>query len=80
MKKQQKKILDKELASKEGGNSKNHKHSKENLQEHDHEHEHGGIFGKNTELIFAGICGIALGAGFGLSFVNGIPEWASLSL
>ncbi|RZK34731.1 MAG: hypothetical protein EOO90_30355, partial [Pedobacter sp.] len=78
MKKQEKKILDKELASKEKGNSENHKHTEENRQEHDH--EHGGIFGKNTELIFAGICGIALGAGFGLSFVNGIPEWASLSL
>lgn len=43
-------------------------------------HEHGGIFGKNTELIFASICGVALGAGFGISFINGMPEWLSLSL
>ena len=28
-----------------------------------HSHEHGGIFGMNTELIFALICGALLGAG-----------------
>ncbi len=45
-----------------------------------HDHEHGGIFGKNTELIFSLICGAALGAGFGISFIDGIPSWASLVL
>jgi Cd2+/Zn2+-exporting ATPase len=45
-----------------------------------HDHEHGGIFGKNTELIFAILCGVALGAGFGLSFIGGLPSWISLSL
>lgn len=54
-----------------------HKGHEESIHEH---HEHGGIFGKNTELIFASICGVALGAGFGLSFINGMPEWLSLSL
>ena len=43
-------------------------------------HEHGGIFGKNTELIFAIICGALLGTGFGLSYVESIPDWVSLSL
>ncbi|WP_266206375.1 heavy metal translocating P-type ATPase [Pontibacter kalidii] len=46
----------------------------------DHTHEHGGIFGKNTELIFSIICGVLLGTGFGLSFVEGAADWVSLSL
>lgn len=39
---------------------------------HDHPHAHGGIFGEKTELIFAVICGVLLGIGFGLSFVESI--------
>ena len=46
----------------------------------EHSHEHGGIFGKNTELIFSIICGTLLGIGFGLSFVAVIPAWVSLVL
>lgn len=46
----------------------------------EHSHTHGGIFGKNTELIFSIICGVLLGIGFGLSFVETIPDWVSLSL
>ncbi|KYG77510.1 heavy metal translocating P-type ATPase [Roseivirga spongicola] len=46
----------------------------------DHDHSHGGIFGKNTELIFSIICGALLGIGFGLSFVEAIPSWVSLAL
>ncbi|SDC07144.1 heavy metal translocating P-type ATPase [Niabella drilacis] len=51
--------------------------------EHDHEagaheHAHGGIFGERTELIFAIICGLLLGLGFGLSFVNGLPPAISI--
>lgn len=53
--------------------------------EHDHSHEdgghdedgahsHGGIFGKNTELIFSILCGVFLGAGFGISYIAGISE------
>ncbi len=41
-------------------------------------HEHGGIFGQQTELIFALLSGGLLGAGFGLSFVEAVPEWVSL--
>lgn len=57
---------------------------KDSHKDHTHEegedHEHGGIFGKNTEMIFAIICGVALGTGFGISFIDGVPEWASLVL
>ncbi|WP_439584313.1 heavy metal translocating P-type ATPase [Dyadobacter bucti] len=45
----------------------------------EHTHEHGGIFGKNTELIFALLCGSCLGIGFGLSYVDSIPDWVSLT-
>lgn len=59
---------------------------KEGNKEHDHEededhdHSHGGIFGKNTELIFSIICGALLGIGFGLSYVEAVPSWVSLAL
>ena len=46
----------------------------------DHDHAHGGIFGKNTELIFSIISGALLGIGFGLSFVNIVPSEVSLAL
>ncbi|MEZ4995649.1 MAG: heavy metal translocating P-type ATPase [Saprospiraceae bacterium] len=57
-------------------------------KEHDHDHEegephdhaHGGIFGKNTELIFSMICGVLLGVGFGLSYFEAAPSWLSLAL
>tara|TARA_R110001592_G_scaffold162584_2_gene395985 strand:+ start:117308 stop:119800 length:2493 start_codon:yes stop_codon:yes gene_type:complete len=55
---------------------KDHEHK----EGEEHEHSHGGIFGKNTELIFSIICGALLGIGFGLSFVEIIPAWVSLSL
>ncbi|HTN07582.1 heavy metal translocating P-type ATPase [Agriterribacter sp.] len=45
-----------------------HKH-----EEDDSDHSHGGIFGKNTVLIFNIICGALLGTGFGLSYITGIP-------
>ncbi|HEX7755421.1 MAG TPA: heavy metal translocating P-type ATPase [Niabella sp.] len=50
--------------------------------DHHHEageqgHTHGGVFGEKTELFFALICGILLGIGFGLSFVNGIAPAVS---
>ncbi len=44
------------------------------------EHTHGGVFGKNTELIFSIVSGILLALGFGLSFIQGLPSWVSLSL
>ncbi len=57
---------------------KEDKHSHEEGEDQDH--SHGGIFGKNTELIFSIICGALLGIGFGLSFVEAIPSWVSLAL
>ncbi|RCH56917.1 heavy metal translocating P-type ATPase [Mucilaginibacter hurinus] len=43
-------------------------------------HAHGGIFGKNTELIYAILCGALLATGWGLSFINGVPPTVSLVL
>ena len=41
-------------------------------------HAHGGIFGSNTELIFALICGTLLGVGFLISVTTTAPGWLSL--
>lgn len=46
----------------------------------EHEDAHGGLLGKNTELIFSILSGILLAIGFGLSFVDAVPSWVSLSL
>lgn len=43
-------------------------------------HAHGGIFGKNTELIYAILCGALLATGWGLSFISGFPSTVSLVL
>ncbi|WP_083421980.1 heavy metal translocating P-type ATPase [Arsenicibacter rosenii] len=48
--------------------------------QHEHDHDHGGMFGPNTELIFAGLCALSLAIGFGVSFAGGIPAWVSLTL
>src|SRR5690606_29269919 len=45
----------------------------------DHQHDHSGIFGSNTELIFAILSGVLLGVGYGLSY-TGVPNWVSLAL
>ncbi|MHA3795594.1 heavy metal translocating P-type ATPase [Sphingomonas sp. YL-JM2C] len=39
-------------------------------------HDHGGIFGANSELIFALLCGALLATGFGIEkLVSGAPVW-----
>jgi len=43
-----------------------------------HDHSHGGIFGQQTELIFAIICGVFLAIGFILSFIKGLPVTISV--
>ena len=74
-------FLDKVKETKKGEEQK-----KEADKGHDHEegeddkHSHGGIFGKNTELIFSIICGALLGIGFGLTYIEAVPSWVSLSL
>ncbi|MEF8797589.1 MAG: heavy metal translocating P-type ATPase, partial [Salinivenus sp.] len=43
-------------------------------------HDHAGIFGKNTELIFAVTAGVCVALGFGLSFIGGVPGWGPWGL
>ncbi len=44
-------------------------------------HAHVGIFGSNTEVIFALASGAALAVGFGLEKLTpGVPVWMSLAL
>jgi Cd2+/Zn2+-exporting ATPase len=57
-----------------------HQHKEGETHEDGEAHAHGGVFGKNTELIFSIICGALLGIGFGLSYVESIPDWVSLTL
>ena len=57
-----------------------HKEGESHGAGEEHSHAHGGVFGKNTELIFSVICGALLGIGFGLSYVESIPDWISLGL
>ena len=54
--------------------------SNDEKDKHDHSHdetetghEHGGIFGKNTELIFAILSGVFLALGFASSFIHNLP-------
>ena len=44
-------------------------------------HAHGGVFGSNTEVIFAVSSGVALALGFGLErLAPGVPAWLPLCL
>jgi Cd2+/Zn2+-exporting ATPase len=56
-----------------------HEHDHDH-HDHDHHHEHGGIFGKNSELVFSIVCGALLAVGFTLSKFTSTPAWVSLSL
>ncbi|QED36685.1 heavy metal translocating P-type ATPase [Antarcticibacterium arcticum] len=57
-----------------------HRHKEGEIHEagHDHVHAHGGIFGRNTELIFSFISGALLAIGFAFSYSYAVPEWVSL--
>ncbi len=66
--------------TKEQTSTEGHKHKEGESHEEGKQHAHGGIFGKNTELIFSIICGALLGIGFGLSYVESIADWVSLGL
>ena len=66
--------------TKEQTSTEGHEHKEGETHEEGEGHAHGGIFGKNTELIFSIICGALLGIGFGLSYVASIPDWVSLTL
>lgn len=56
------------------------KYDREDAHKQGDTHEHGGFFGPNTELLFAILCAVCLGIGFGLSYIAGIPTWPSLAL
>ena len=45
----------------------------------DHQHEHGGLFGANTEMIFALLCGALLGVGALLPKLTNVPSWLPLT-
>ncbi|HEA31421.1 MAG TPA: heavy metal translocating P-type ATPase, partial [Leeuwenhoekiella sp.] len=66
--------------TKEQTATEGHEHKEGDIHEEGEGHAHGGIFGKNTELIFSIICGALLGIGFGFSYVDSIPDWVSLVL
>ena len=66
--------------TKEQTSTEGHEHKEGETHEEGEEHAHGGVFGKNTELIFSIICGALLGIGFGLFYVESIPDWVSLTL
>jgi len=66
--------------TKEQTSTGGHEHKDGDSHEEGEGHAHGGVFGKNTELIFSIICGALLGIGFGLSYVEPIPDWVSLVL
>jgi len=57
-----------------------HKEEKHHPDEKEPGHDHGGVFGKNTELIFAILSGVFLALGFGLSFIHSLPQPASVIL
>ncbi|MCM4159284.1 heavy metal translocating P-type ATPase [Antarcticibacterium flavum] len=69
-----------ERISLETAENDEHSHEEAELKDEGHAHDHGGIFGKNTEMYFSIICGVLLGTGFGLSYVETVPEWVSLAL
>ncbi|MBO6571266.1 MAG: heavy metal translocating P-type ATPase [Balneola sp.] len=73
-------FLEKIEETKKGEDQKEDKKDHDHEEGENHEHSHGGIFGKNTELIFSIICGALLGIGFGLSYVDALPSWVSLAL
>lgn len=57
-----------------------HRHVERAAAPEEQEHVHGGIFGERTELIFSLLCGVFLGLGFGLSFVDGMASAVPLAL
>lgn len=47
---------------------------------HGHAHTHGGIFGRNTELVFSIICGVLLGVAFLSEKTGFLPPFITLPL
>lgn len=57
-----------------------HEHEGDDHQGQEGEHRHGGVFGANTELIFALLSGALLAIGFLLSWTEAAPAIVSTSL
>ena len=60
--------------------TKSKQHHDHAEHEDGHTHEHGGLLGKSTELIFAGLSGVFLVLGFGVSFINTLSPTMSTCL
>lgn len=57
-----------------------HKHDHGASKAGGHDHEHGGIFGQNTEMVFALICGALLAIGAAAEkFFTGAPTWLPMA-
>lgn len=69
-------VAGEETPLKEHDHNGGQRHEDEEHEEHGH--AHGGIFGRNTEIIFSLLCGGLLGIGFALSFIAGIPFFVPL--
>ncbi|BBC71642.1 ATPase [Altererythrobacter sp. B11] len=74
-------IITSETAS--ASHAHDHKHRKgDHSNDNDaegHDHAHGGIFGSQTELIFALLCGGLLASGFAAEKLTSAPPWFSLT-
>ena len=75
---------DHDHSSAAGQNGRDHADHKEGHEhddghDHDHGHAHGGVFGANSELIFALICGALLGLGFAIQKLASLPAWLPLA-
>ncbi|GAA0529490.1 heavy metal translocating P-type ATPase [Pigmentiphaga daeguensis] len=57
-----------------------HRHEPGEKGEHGHVHGQGGLFGANTEMIFALACGTLLGVGVAIDkLMTGMPGWLPLA-
>lgn len=66
-------------AQDEAGHGARHKHDPDHKHDESGGHDHGGIFGERTELIFALLCGLALGIGYAIEKLTVAPEWLPLT-
>ena len=68
------------------GPGEGHTPAPEDHSDHDHApgahggHSHGGIFGERTELIFAVLSGVCVGAGWALATFTSVVSWVPLAL
>jgi len=48
--------------------------------EQDHDHDHGGVLGRNAELVFSLVCGALLGTGYLAGRFGVGPDWLSTGI